>query len=1008
MHGPVLAVVFNAVPGRTTRPRRVRRHLGRVAVRGSVSSLLGPGRVEPVPGAARPVPQARTARQTPTAAPAATPAWSTASRSADRSRSRIAAFIVSAWSTTASFLSALTSSKTVQAARPWTRRTTALALVLGLLAWLMAPPAFSFSALPWGVDQWGHLVRLELLRESVANDFSVSPWLPHWYAGQDLWQYYPPLVYFAFLPAALITGSALDGLTLSVGFSVALTAIGFLWAFRPWLGNAGAFVGALVFTLAPVSLAPFFGDGNIPWGLHHVLLPFNIGLLLRVLTAPKGWQLFLYGLTVALMILAHSMLALMTMMGTVPLVTALWFAGGTNVRSAVIAGAAAVAGAALASIWLLPAVTHADMAELPAMVGDKVVIWSGGPFLFDRSLSIETLNVKSIVPPRYLGFSIPLFALAGAALGLVNPRYRAISAGFAAMGVLTFIIGYGTHTPIWDYIPFHDSLMPNRIFNITVMPMSVFIGMLASSLLLAGRGRTIRIGQSTRRMNPLGVGVVLILFLVLMEYRPFLDARPPASFKGDEILPHLIATSGGNWEEGRYWDLTRINDSRQTYTVTFDADRFSVVGWANEGTLHLDDLVGVGRLLGAGRMDAIVRLAETFNTEVIWLEKANGPLVAAFRNAGYETAHETEFEVLLRSTDPSSYVKVLDRDVLAIGFDAGFLAGAIPSVAIGASARLQDYDDEFLDAFSTIVIAKPDFTEGGPLLRTWIDRRLERGQRVVVDLVTQGADAATGASSMEVPLLGEYTIQTADGEELILGPFGIGDQPFLTRLPLSSPQPVPTIAAGERDLPIYRWEKRGDGQLIALPFAFIAHVFGNSSDQGSLSLLTDTLQSSIPADSVKLPPVEMTTISDDSKGLVITFNKKEAGYVLLSLTYSPHWRATVNGEPRQLIRHENMMVLRADQGSNTITVDYVPTPIQWASAGISAAGLAALIVVSIFGARSNLTARPGRAIGAVELLYDGFSWIFGDPQTESEQETSAKHQETGVDPDSDQSGAADV
>ena len=51
-------------------------------------------------------------------------------------------------------------------------------------------------------------------------------------------------------------------------------------------------------------------------------------------------------------------------------------------------------------------------------------------------------------------------------------------------------------------------------------------------------------------------------------------------------------------------------------------------------------------------------------------------------------------------------------------------------------------------------------------------------------------------------------------------------------------------------------------------------------------------------------------------------------YAFFSVPYDECWRATVNGESREVININGLMAVRIDAGDNTIRFDYVYTPLK--------------------------------------------------------------------------------
>lgn len=831
---------------------------------------------------------------------------------------------------------------------PWTRKTTGLAVALALSIWFMLPPAFQFKAVPWGVDQWGHLTRLELLRDSVATNFTIPMWLPHWYSGQDLWQYYPPVTSFLLLPGALLTGNALSGYTLLVTPLTALGAIAFLWAFRPWLGNLGAFFGALIFALSPATVGPIFGEGNIAWGIQQAILPLNIGILARAFISPKRNLLILYGSTVALMIMAHSMMALMSLMLSVPFAIGYWASGGTSINKLFWIGVAGTCGAGIAAFWLIPGITHVDLQNVPLLVKEKVTLWSSSSYLFNRSAALDLIQGSGVVPSRYLGLILPVATIVGIFAGVAFTKYRPLTLAFGLMAIAAFIIGLGVDSPIWRYVPLNDSLLPNRSFNLTIFAAAFLIPMGFRALVPVSNVVFVGVNGRKARLNIAAIGLIIVALLLTVENMPWLQDRSPIRYVGDEIFEELILDSDTIWEGGRYWDITPINDSRQHYTVTVDGNRMSVIGWATEGSVHAEELTLHYRELAVPRAAGLVRRADIYNTEIVWLEKEQTQLVNAFSEQGYSPINNIGIKVLMKRDAPQSYLLKQDRTTLAIGSDIGMLTSVVPSVAVGNYEFLSEYPREYLDTFETIFIAAPELPESPVQLRNWIHQRLQSGQRVIIDPRTPGSELVARFSPTPTELRGSFDL-SFDETEFELGPFDVDGVPFSTRLPTGFVESTEQV--------FIRYGKAETGELIILPFGLVQHAFNTPQNTGVTELLAHLLQVKNGSSQQPYPRIPTQNLTGGTSNIDFEFDMPEAGYVMLSVTYSPHWNAEVNNRPQNIIRHENMILLKADQGLNTVSLDYRATKIQTNSAALSIAAIVALFLAATFGTHLNFTQR---------------------------------------------------
>lgn len=872
----------------------------------------------------------------------------------------------------------------------WDRRATASVLLIALVLWYFLPPTFSFKITPWGVDQWGHLTRLEILRSSISSDLVVPMWMPHWYSGQDLWQYYPPLIYFAVLPFALLTGDATNGYYAAMLPLATFAAAGFVWAFRPWLGNVLSFIGAIIFALTPMGLFPFFGEGNSAWGMQQVLMPWNLGLLLRCLDEPRKKTMVLYGLSVGLMIPAHSMLSVMTLMGTGALAVGFLVTRQTNFNKTFWTALFGGLGVMVAGFWLVPGVSHFDLQEVPSLVPDKVFLWSESPVLFDRPGAMTIIAETGRVPGRYIGYLLPIAALVGLVLGARAEKTRSFTVGFGLLAVSMFVLGLGTKTPVYEFVPVGDNLLPNRAFNLSVFAMTVLVVVGIKVLIPSTNYRFIGLNGRPSRLNLAMVGTIFFLVLLAVEYKPFWVDRSPAGFIGDDIFAELVNEEGNLWSTGRYWDITPINDSRQHFTVATEGQRQSVIGWATEGTLHADEFGLTGSELAVFRPEAVVRRADIYNTEFAWIEKSNGQLVTAFERDGFNTVTENDFNVLLQKQEDTGYLMKFDREVLAIGANANLLVAIDPEVSLGSYNSLAEYPTEYLNQFRAIVITDPAF--GGDIseLRKFVDARLAQNQHVVLDLTTPGAADVAGVGERSIEITGFPVATDAQGNQLNTGPFDPDGIPYFARVPLGLDTTGYSLQVAGENVPFVGEVTTETGKLSVLPFALIFHVYNTVANEGATEIISSILEVNHGPNPAPLPRIEDSSISGGDRHLNIEFESDSEQFVLLSSTYSPHWHGSINGEPIPVYRHENMTMFKAVQGRNSVQFTYRATPIQWVSGGFSLVALVSLAVTAWTVNRVRPINGVIVLVGLKKFLVDLPQWVFDDHIDQQEQEAAGR------------------
>ena len=95
----------------------------------------------------------------------------------------------------------------------------------------------------------------------------------------------------------------------------------------------------------------------------------------------------------------------------------------------------------------------------------------------------------------------------------------------------------------------------------------------------------------------------------------------------------------------------------------------SVIGWASEGSLRVEEFALTGPELTANRTAGLLRRADIYNADYLWVENSQQVILDDFAEAGYEAVSDNGVKTLLKNRSPAGYILEFDRDVLAIGAD---------------------------------------------------------------------------------------------------------------------------------------------------------------------------------------------------------------------------------------------------------------------------------------------------------------------------------------------------
>ncbi len=290
-------------------------------------------------------------------------------------------------------------------------------------------------------DAGGHLLKAEYFATELLPSLRLDDWFPTWHGGFDLFQYYPPLLYYLLGPLTYVFAPELALRVFTAALWVGLLPVTYYLLRSFDLGRLPAALGSgLLLSLNAsfgVGLGALYGVGLLPNGLGFILAIWALGRLKRDLfelrPAPK---VVVTGVVVGLLLLAHTFSAYWFGAAAILLgVAAAWGrpAGPVVRRLAVVFGI----GLALSAYWWLPlAGSFSAMGETGSIQGQSPGAALKGLLLAEDSG----------------GWVISLLAVIGLVYLWLRRHYRELGF-FLAIGALTLLLSINAINAI---LPFGD------------------------------------------------------------------------------------------------------------------------------------------------------------------------------------------------------------------------------------------------------------------------------------------------------------------------------------------------------------------------------------------------------------------------------------------------------------------------------------------------------------------------------------------------------------------------
>lgn len=801
-------------------------------------------------------------------------------------------------------------------------------MVLAVAIGAVAFPLLTSKDYPVGADVLGHLFKVWHLTQRILETGTLERWMPEWYMGHSVLQYYPPLSIFAMLPINLLVGDILLVHKIFVFFSLWVGAVFVYLIARDWLGRVTGVCAGLIYVFAPYNLISAFSHGSHPKILTVALVPIIFYLILRLLQQPTRWLFLGVGLATGAMILTHHMEMVIVYICVAAFVLGYVILGNLPVSRLLIVSLAVVLGAGMQLWWLIPALTHFDLPNVPYQMPAQ--IWQ------------QSYTVELIDPTRrfggygltYLGVSL----LAFGAMGAILRRDRLSWALLAATAIGLFF-AVGVNNPLYLHIPVANRLLPERF----LIPVSFLLALPTAAFVIF----------PFRRLKEKALGLILgalILAVVYLDFRPYLTLVRTTSHPS---WTAAMTELGRYSSSGRFDYLLRNWGSEASYLPTVLGDKDQVRGWSIEGTPHWNTIENMGRALHDEYLKYVLRNLALWNVRYVMLDVDEPQLQRALESVNFRTIWSDQHFELMRSDIPSSYVMRQDRSIIAIGKGAEIAATIFPWLAQGTSLYIDDYDMDYLSTFDGVLLyGYLQRDEAAP--ERIIRELLRRGKTVFVDMRGAAQQSLFGVTQWIIDVPDDVTFSVPKsspldpGGDLSLKSFRYKNKPWRPNSYINLDGTIVEGAFDEQVWPLLGFENVEGGRVYFFGYDLFNHA-KLTRDNQAVALIDSIFEVAHPNRALSPAPFEVENQDWEGQSLGFTYSSPDDAAVIVSVTYSPHWTVWVDGAPVKNYNHEYLNLLMLPAGRHTAKFVYGTTWIQEVSIRISAiAGVLMLVVVGPF------------------------------------------------------------
>ncbi|MEN6326638.1 MAG: 6-pyruvoyl-tetrahydropterin synthase-related protein [Syntrophomonas sp.] len=778
---------------------------------------------------------------------------------------------------------------------------------------------------PVTTDGMGHLTRVAYIADCLKN-WKWPSWFPFWYNGSTVTQYYPPLSFALSALIQIFSENVKITFEVLIVFSQWLGAMG-VWFFcyrfiGPWFGIfGGMFYGLQPFLLRTLVLQGAIAQGPIfaltPWFMLFSLLFFArktplmwllVCILSLLLMFSQPMHFYLVGISmgiVALMLLIQRKILFSDLI--------LWSAG-------------ILLGIGLGGFWAVPGITNLENPLIPYLLPETSANWAA------------SLNWFNPIERTGGGWypSLAMFAIALTSICFLrNSKFKAIMVSLLIGMLCATCLSLGYNFPLFKYLPMHNSLVTMRFLSFSVLIASILIVYVMKELILRFQG--------TYRF----VGIVLIatiLIFVSVDINPRLMPIKMNTYKTLQSYLERVSNGREPFEQGR---LAWLSPSRflgcQIAYFPMTKGLNMEDGWSIEGSPHNRAIWQHNIAIPADCNDYVVKNMYVWNVRTAFIDNNYKGLQELLAKRGFNVMDRVETITLFSNPTPSSYFMLQERDTLVIGKAAISMEMNFPWMIKGYSNRLEDYPPEYLKRFKLIYLIEPevkDFTR----FQDTVESLAEDGKIIIVSM----------GRAETWPLLDIVPYWEKIEADSDLKPTGKGPIQGEARLEADPTGQVP--AMGNVDI-LWAVMQGSDKKVPAIGYKdvnghkvyFVGLALGqqlNKTYGEQIRAILEQLMDLAHPNKNIIPaafPVKNSDWKHD--GFSFNYDSPQISPIQISVTYTPRWKALVDGKPWPVYNMENLIYMELPAGAHQVVFHYGMTWVGWLGIALS---IFSLILVAGF------------------------------------------------------------
>ena len=517
---------------------------------------------------------------------------------------------------------------------------------------------------------------------------------------------------------------------------------------------------------------------------------------------------------------------------------------------------------------------------------------------------------------------------------------------------MAILFSLGPQGVFFSLLPFQNQLLPERFLNFSAFALPIA----AAGIFPIGRSRRV-------------IRTLLVIALAALDLFPGAGLVAGGPYPTDESTLASIASSpGGRTALMTYPEPT----AREVYFAGRQADLIN--GWALENTPHN---LALRRVLSAPEWSPEYLTALFSRWDVRTVVVAGGveadPARAALPDAGFEPVYSSGRYQVWHTAGPASPVQMIPASgMLIVGDQLSPFLAAFPfaeetvtdDFLATQSGRLLEYSALGMYRFGS---TSAQIQQVESYLRNY----LEAGGTVVVDL--SGMEDVFGRT-LDFMGVHVYRMSFAGKIRLAWDP-SVGDRPTEWMLPAGETvwtgaaydgldQVLAAASSEEAQSPVLGYRQIGRGRIwfVGANLLYYSQLNPNS---GIAAIIREAALAGTAVDtSLRMEPVPVADYAESADGIGFSYQLDQPRNVLVSHTYSPRWRAYVDGAPVPILTRDHLIRIALPAGFHRVDIRYDPFGTAWPYVGwfLGLAGLAGGLVLVVAERKWVRSEEPRRSL----------------------------------------------